>query len=108
MCERMDSVPANPVPVADIGLRQEARERLYVFCQLGGWGFLFVLGVVVSLLLAKSEDRMDSGAVVAQQAVVVGLGLLMTHYARPLMTWWGWKQLGWKPLEIDHPQDSAD
>jgi hypothetical protein len=104
----MDSVPANPVPVADIGLRQEARERLYVFCQLGGWGFLFVLGVVVSLLLAKSEDRMDSGAVVAQQAVVVGLGLLMTHYARPLMTWWGWKQLGWKPLEIDHPQDSAD
>jgi sensor histidine kinase YesM len=30
--------------------------------------------------------------------LVVLLGLLLTHFARPLMTRWGWKELGWRAL----------
>jgi hypothetical protein len=35
---------------------------------------------------------------VTVQVVVAALGLLLTHYTRPLLTRWGWKQLGWRPL----------
>jgi two-component sensor histidine kinase len=94
----MDPAPANAVPVAEIGLRSQAKERLYVICQVGGWGFLFVLGVVVSLLLTKGEDHHGPVIVVTEEMVVSALGLLLTHYARPLLTRWGWKQLGWRPL----------
>ena len=94
----MDSAPTTSVPVAEIGLRRRARERLYVICQVGGWGFLFVLGVVVSLLLSKSEDHNNPVHIVTTEMVVVALGLLLTHYVRPLVTRWGWKQLGWRPL----------
>ncbi len=94
----MDSPPVNSVPVAEIGLRPQAKERLYVIFQVGGWGFLFGLGVVVSLLLTKSEDHHDPVNVVASQMVATAMGLLLTHYARPLVTRWNWKQLGWRPL----------
>jgi signal transduction histidine kinase len=94
----MDSAPPSSVPVAEIGLRRHARARLYVICQVGGWGFLFVLGVVVSLLFTKSEDHISPAHIVTAQMVVVALGLLLTHYVRPLVTRWGWKQLGWRPL----------
>src|ERR1019366_7860465 len=90
--------PATPIPIAEIGLRQQAKERLYVICQAGGCGFLFVLGVVVSLLFSKSEDHHDPISVVAMQAVATAIGLLLTHFARPVVTRWGWKQLGWRPL----------
>jgi signal transduction histidine kinase len=94
----MDSAPATSIPIAEIGPRQQAKERLYVICQAGGWGFLFVLGGVVSLLFSKSEDHHDPVSVVAMQAVATAIGLLLTHFARPLVTRWGWKQLGWRPL----------
>jgi hypothetical protein len=94
----MDSVSANSVPVAEIGLRQQAKERLYVICQMGGWGFWFVLGVVISLLFSKSEDHRDPVSVVTVVMVMPTLGLLLTHYTRPLISRWGWKQLGWRLL----------
>lgn len=94
----MDSAPDTAIPVAETDLRQRAKERLYVICQVCGWGFLFVLGVVVSLLLTKSEDHVGPAHIVTAQMVAIALGLLLTHYLRPLVTRWGWKQLGWRPL----------
>lgn len=94
----MDSAPTSSVPVAEIGLRQRAKERLYVICQAGGWGFFFVLQVVFSLLFSKREDEHDPVNTVTMLVVVTALGLLLTHYARPLIARWGWKQLGWRPL----------
>jgi signal transduction histidine kinase len=94
----MEFAPVTSVPVVETGLRQQAKERLYVICQVGGWGFLFVLGVVVSLLFSRPEDHEDPVGVVTREMVVIAIGLLLTHYARPLVTRWGWKQLGWRPL----------
>jgi signal transduction histidine kinase len=94
----MDSAPSSSVPVAEIGLRQRAKERLYVICQAGGWGFFLVLQVVFSLLFSKREDEHDPVNAFSMLVVVTALGLLLTHYARPLITRWGWKQLGWRPL----------
>jgi len=55
----MDSVPAISVPVAEIGLRQEAKERLYVICQVGGWDSFFTLQAVFSGIVSKPEDHHD-------------------------------------------------
>jgi two-component sensor histidine kinase len=94
----MDSAPAISVPVAEIGLRQEAKERLYVICQVGGWGFFFTLQAVFSVLFSKPEDHHDPVGTSTVLVVVTAVGLLLTHYTRPVITRWGWKQLGWRPL----------
>ena len=94
----MDSAPINSVPLAEIGLRQRAKERLYVICQVGGWGFFFGLQAVFSVLFAKKDGSHDSLETLTVLTVVTAVGLLLTHYVRPLITRWGWKQLGWRPL----------
>ena len=98
MWARMESAPSTSVPVAKIGIRRHAKEQLYVICQAGGWGFLFMLGVVVTLLFSKPAENHGPVSTAAREMVVTALGLLLTHYARPLVTRWGWKQLGWRPL----------
>jgi signal transduction histidine kinase len=98
MCQRMDSAPTSSVPVAEVGLRQRAKERLYVIFQAGGWGFFLVLQIVFSLLFAKREDEQNPVDTLAMLVAVTALGLLLTHYERPFITRWGWKQLGWRPL----------
>ena len=94
----MDSAPTSSVPVAEIGLRQPAKERLYVICQVGGWGFFFTLQAVFSVLFSKKDASHDFAESITVLTVVTAVGLLLTHYARPLITRWGWKQLGWRPL----------
>lgn len=73
-----------------------AKHRLYVLCQLVGWGGL--TGMQLYYQNAVGDQR---GSRLHDQAVVVMimlLGLLLTHYARPLMQRWGWLQLGWTAL----------
>ena len=95
---RMDYAPTvSPTP-ADVDLRRRAKERLYVILQAGGWGFYLLLQVVFSLLFAKREDQHDPVDTVATLVVVTAVGLLLTHWARPVITRGGWKQLGWRQL----------
>jgi len=95
----MDASPATAaVPVAEIGLRQRAKERLYVVCQIGGWGLFFVLQVVFSLIFSRREEPHDPLSTLTMLVVVTTIGLLLTHYVRPVMNRWGWKQLGWRAL----------
>ena len=94
----MDSAPATSIPIAEIDLRSHAKERLYVICQVGGWGFFFTLQAVFSVLFSKKDESHDSLEGVTILVVVTAVGLLLTHYARPLITWWGWKQLGWTSI----------
>jgi hypothetical protein len=73
-----------------------AKNRLYVLCQLVGWGGL--TGMQLYYQNAVGDQR---GSKLHDQAVLVMvmlLGLLLTHYARPLMQRWGWLQLGWAAL----------
>ncbi|HUJ42807.1 MAG TPA: sensor histidine kinase [Opitutaceae bacterium] len=94
----MDSAPTVSSARTDVDLRQGAKERLYVICQTGGWGFFLVFQVVFSLLFPNHEDHHDPVDTIALLVLMTALGLLLTHYLRPLMTHWGWKQLGWRPL----------
>jgi hypothetical protein len=88
-------------PVIDTSAKlQRAKERLYVLCQLGGWGIFLVMQLGVSQAFSDSIDHTvrDKVTETAVNVMVVLIGLLLTHYSRPLMTRWGWKQLGWLAL----------
>lgn len=78
--------------------RARAKERLYVVCQVLGWGGYLALLIVFSRLF-PSEDSQHDGLKTGAGCVSVMLkGLLLTHFARHLMARWGWKQLGWRQL----------
>jgi LytS/YehU family sensor histidine kinase len=88
----------SPSILLDDTRRGQARERLYVFCQAGGW--LFVLGlqlVFVFGLSAKNRSH-EWLEIVALTVMGIAQGLLLTHLARYFIARWGWKQLGWRQL----------
>jgi len=71
-----------------------ARNRLYVLCQLVGWGGL--MGMQLFNLNAEdSRNRSRDGAITI---MIMLTGLLLTHYIRPLIKRWGWMELGWAAL----------
>jgi sensor histidine kinase YesM len=75
---------------------QRAKDRLYVLCQVLGWGLLMGM----QLFYQRVGDR-STGDHTKDQAIIVMvmlLGLLLTHYARLFVRRWGWLQLGWTAL----------
>jgi hypothetical protein len=91
--EPVTSLLAYPV---DAGDRRQAKERLYVICQLAGWSFFLVIQLIFVRLFAVGSEGQQGviGAVV--QGVTVGL--LLTHFVRRWFDRWGWKELGWRAL----------
>lgn len=87
-------------PLIDSPVRAlRAKERLYLICQLGGWGAF--LGMQLYFSKAFSEEVRDGRNKLTEASayvMVILLGFILTHYARPLMTRWGWKQMGWRAL----------
>lgn len=79
---------------------QRAKERIYVLCQLGGWGAFLVLQLGASQIFSDSSGRAPRGRLmdVALNVMIILIGLLLTHQARPLMARWGWKEMGWRAL----------
>lgn len=77
-----------------------AKERLYVLCQASGWGSILGMQLYFSQALGDSLEhgRRDLLSSTAVYTMVILLGLLLTHCARPWMTRWGWKQMGWLAL----------
>ena len=93
---RVDLNPANDTQAR----LQRARERLYVLCQLGGWGAFLLMQIGFSQAFADAQTRAvrDKLTDTASIVMVILLGVVLTHFARPFMTRWGWKQLGWRML----------
>ena len=86
------------LPIDTAAKLQRAKKRLYVLCQGGGWGIWFAVQLMYVLTFAsKREDftNLDMGCAVAR---VILFGLLITHFTRPYITRWGWKELGWRAL----------
>jgi sensor histidine kinase YesM len=75
---------------------KRAKERMYVLCQLGGWGILLLMQL--GFAGAAGDPSQDRLKVVSINVMIFLQGLLLTHYIRPLMTRWGWKELGWRAL----------
>lgn len=89
------------MPVTDTAAKlQRARERLYVLCQVGGWGAFLVMQISFSEAFTEKGvvdfDRRLTG--LATVVMVVLQGLLLTHYSRALIARWRWKELGWRAL----------
>lgn len=91
----MDSVPIDSPAASDAELRERAKERLYVVCQVAGWSFFLVTQLLFSRLFSTPSDR---GAPLSSIVQMLAMGLLLTHFARYWITKWGWKSLGWRAL----------
>lgn len=79
--------------------RARARERLYVFCQVAGWGmFLAMQLFFLQAFSTKDSPYQDQVTGVSMAVMVLLQGLLLSHYSRPLIARWGWKELGWLAL----------
>ena len=79
---------------------QRAKERLYVLCQLGGWGTFWGLQIGFSSAFGRYGDttKHDRPTESAALAMVIFLGIVLTHFGRPAMTRWGWKEMSWRAL----------
>ncbi len=88
------------LPAGDAAQRDQAKMRLYVLFQSCGWGAL-VLEQVWTTLAFPNHDADGHWGQTTTLAVIVmtfSAGLLLTHFLRPLMERWKWKQLGSRSL----------
>ena len=74
-----------------------AKDRLYVLCQAVGWGGMTAIQLFYQNLASgnRSSPRGEEEAITV---MIMALGLLLTHYARPWIKRWGWMELGWAAL----------
>jgi Histidine kinase len=79
---------------------RRARERLYVLCQTAGWGIFMIMQFGVTRVFGDASDgtRRNTVGQTATIVMIILLGLILTHYSRPLMTRWGWKNLSWRAI----------
>lgn len=94
----MEKPASTTLVLEDTARRERAKERLYVTCQVGGWSFLLMLQVVLTIYFGGREGRQDLLVAIANETMTIAAGLLLTHYARPFIHRRSWKQLGWRPL----------
>ncbi len=94
----MVRLPVSMDTVSDTETRlRRTKERLYVICQVGAWSICFAVQAMYVLAYA-AQSGYGRLALVLSVARVILLGLLITHYTRPLLSRWGWKDLGWRAL----------
>jgi len=94
----MEPGPLTSVLLDDTVRRERAKARLYVLCQAGGWGFFLGFQAAIVLLFSHNDEPRDKTTTLSTLVMVSAMGLLLTHYLRPLIGRWGWKQLGWRAL----------
>jgi signal transduction histidine kinase len=88
---------SNPATL-DAAQRDRARERLYVGCQTFGWLLLFGLQVYVTVYFGPRQSRVDRTTNISLIGMVMCLGWLISHFGRPFIHRWNWKDLGWRGL----------
>jgi len=71
-----------------------AKNRLYVLCQLVGWGGMMGMQLFYLNVEGKHSRSRDAAITV----MIMLMGLLLTHYVRPVIKRWGWMELGWAAL----------
>jgi hypothetical protein len=98
----MDIVANSLSLVRDTTRRERARGRLYVLCQLGGWGSFMLIQLTVQLtyshVISATESARSAADLACAQVILVTTGLLLTHGFRPMMRRWGWKHMSWRML----------
>jgi hypothetical protein len=90
--------PTPMPPPDDEARRERAKMRLYVLCQTVGWGLFLAVQSVISIGLSAPQAKHDWVVTAAMILMLVTLGLLLTHYFRPFIRRWAWRDLGWRAL----------
>jgi sensor histidine kinase YesM len=86
------------LPAADAAERDRAKMRLYALFQAGGWGALLVIESWATIEFPEHDEKWDLTTQLAVTVMTIASGLVITHFIRPLMDRWKWKQLGWRSL----------
>lgn len=77
----------------------QVKGRIYVAAQTAGWGtFLAMQFAFMSGFRGAKSNHQDAITDYAITAMVVFMGWALTHFARPFMSRWGWKEMGWRAL----------
>lgn len=82
-------------PIDPAAKLARAKRRLYVAAQLGGWGGFMAMQFGFSKALSGATQRQDALTEAALYVMIALQGLLLTHWARPFMSRWRWKEMGW-------------
>ena len=86
------------VPFETVAQREHAKEKFYVICQSFGWTLFVGVQLAFLPLFGSGESNRNATLSAATLTMVGLLGLLLTHYARPFIGRWSWKDLGWRAL----------
>lgn len=78
--------------------RQRAKERIYVICQMLGWGSFVSVQLLFAFLLRSPERPPITFSDVMGIFMVGAVGLLLSHGSRVYVERWGLKQMGWRRL----------
>ncbi len=82
----------------DAAQRERAKMKLYVLFQSLGWSGLLALNIWMTVAFPDPDARWDLTTSVAVYVMLMAEGLLLTHFLRPVIARWKWKQLGWRSL----------
>jgi len=82
----------------DAAQRDRAKMRLYVLFQSAGWGVFLALEVWTTIAVPDHESKWPLGTELAVLCMSLATALLLTHFLRPIMARWKWKELGWRSL----------
>jgi sensor histidine kinase YesM len=74
-----------------------AKDRLYVLCQVVGWGGMLAIQLFYQSLGTNPRSS-ARGMEESITTMILLVGLLLTHYARFLVKRWSWMELGWSAL----------
>jgi len=69
-----------------------------VCCQTGGWLLLLAFQVYFSINFGPRQPATDRTMTISLIGMVIGLGWLISHFGRPFIHRWNWKDLGWRGL----------
>lgn len=89
-----DSAPPFPDARSD-AKRQRAKDRLYVICQTVCWGGFLAMQLAVTTMVASARDHAISLSDYLNMALVVLLGLIVSHFVRIYIHRWGLKEMPW-------------
>jgi len=82
----------------DAAQREQAKMKLYVLFQSIGWTGLLAISVWMTVSFPDPDAKWDLATSIAITCILMAEGLLLTHFLRPIMDHWKWKQLGWRSL----------
>jgi signal transduction histidine kinase len=86
------------VQAGDATQREQTQARLYVLFQAGGWGLLLAIETWTTVAFPDHEAIWGRSTTLAVTFMSLATALLITHFIRPLMARWNWKELGWRAL----------